>query len=74
MPHKWRVELWRERVGKYENRDEMVAAQFMLGPEAFVEWAWNERIKANPVMPRPSQAWPYRPAADVIELSSKRKK
>lgn len=61
-------------MSKYENRDELTAAQFMLGPEAYVEWAWNERVKANPVMPRPSQAWPYRPAAEVISLAARKKK
>ncbi len=61
-------------MSKFENRDELTAAQFMLGPEAYVEWAWNERMKANPVNVRPSMAWPYRPVAEVIQLSSKRKK
>lgn len=60
-------------MSKYENRDELTAAQFMLGPEAYVEWAWNERVKANPVRDRPSPAWPFRPAAQVIELSSRKK-
>jgi len=55
------------------HRDELIAAQFMLGPD-YVDYIWRERIKANPVKERPSQAWPYRRAAEVIELASKRKK
>ena len=61
-------------MSKFENRDELTAAQFMLGPEAYCEWIWAERMKASPVKARPSQAWPYKPVAEVIQLSSKRKK
>lgn len=53
---------------------ELKAAQFMLGPAEYCEWIWRERMKEHPVSARPSQAWPYRPACEVIEISSRKKK
>ncbi len=40
-------------------RDDLAAAQFMLGSD-YIDWAWRERMKANPVRTISLGAWPYR--------------
>ena len=42
------------------HRDELQAAQFMLGAEEYVNHAWRERAKAGTEPPKPSTAWPFK--------------
>lgn len=58
-----------------EARQELGAAQFVLGPD-YVDWAWRERMKASPPVPKASISWPFKrfdADANVIEIKSRKK-
>jgi hypothetical protein len=42
------------------HRDELQAAQFIMGAEEYVNHAWRERSKAMPSFAQPSTAWPFK--------------
>lgn len=56
------------------HRDELIAAQFMLGPDEYVNHIWRERMKANTTVEHASLNWPFKRADNVVQISSKRKK
>lgn len=44
----------------FRNRDDLIAAQFMLKPTLYCDWIWQERVKAYPPVKskmRPEFKW-----------------
>lgn len=50
---------------KFPNRDEMKAAQFLM-KELYVDWIWQERIKASPPVPKSRIKIPFKWRKNVI--------
>lgn len=58
-------------------REELGAAQFVLGPESYPDWVWKEREKSSTPPPKSSGAWPFRRwemDANVVEMKPRKKK
>jgi len=58
---------------KTPNRDELIAAQFMLKPSLYTDWIWQERVRNNPPVPKLRVVIPFkwRESAEIIPLRSR---